>query len=58
MSSRPRENMMEWEEVEAATTHPGLRYALWKALWHANAKGAWGDMIAETRQPGYDGELT
>ncbi len=55
---RPRADAMEWEECIAASG--GLReaaYALWLQLWHSNADSAWGDLLKETRLPGYDGSL-
>ena len=55
---RPRADMMEWEECSAASR--GVRrlaYALWLQLWHWDAEDIWGDLLIETRRPGYDGEL-
>jgi hypothetical protein len=54
---RPRSDMKEWDEAKAASYHKRMQYALWVQLWHYDARGAWGDLLAETRKPGYDGEI-
>ena len=55
---RPRKDMLEWEEAEAASG--GIRrlaYALWLQLWHRDEKGEWGALMKESRRSGYDGEI-
>lgn len=61
--SRPRQDMKEWDEAEAAGKGAPSRfaYALWLMLWHHDAECAdnvaWGALTREARAPGYDGEL-
>lgn len=56
-NERPRPDATEWEEASAHNRSKGLAYALWLQLWHWDAETVWGDLLKETRQPGYDGEM-
>ena len=56
-NERPRPDATEWEEVSANGRPRGLAYALWLQLWHWDAETEWGDLLKETRHPGYDGEV-
>lgn len=57
MSNRPRSDMKEWDECEASAGECRLAYALWLQLWHLDEDGAFGQMLSESRKPGYDGEV-
>lgn len=54
--SRPRNDMKEWEECSAAASGR-MAFALWLMLWHTDSHDEFGDLLRETRAPGYDGEL-
>lgn len=54
---RPRASATEWEEASANGRPRGLAYALWLQLWHWDAETVWGDLLKETRNCGYDGEI-
>lgn len=56
MTTRPRQDMMEWEEASSAASGR-MAYALWLMLWHTDSKCEFGDLLRETRSAGYDGEL-
>jgi len=56
-NERPRASATEWEEASANGRPRGLAYALWLQLWHWDAETVWGDLLKETRNCGYDGEI-
>lgn len=56
-NERPRASATEWEEASANSRPRGLAYALWLQLWHWDAETVWGDLLKETRNCGYDGEI-
>jgi len=53
--NRPRIDMKEYEECEAAVSNQRFRYAKWLMLWHLDSEDEYGDMLRETRLTGYDG---
>lgn len=55
--NRPRDSMMEWEEADASSTIPRVKYTRWVQLWHYDTEDEFGDLTKETRKMGYDGEL-
>ena len=56
-NERPHASATEWEEASANGRPRGLAYALWLQLWHWDAETVWGDLLKETRNCGYDGEI-